>query len=294
MGTVISVTNQKGGVGKTMTAACLASILSAQNYKVLTIDLDPQRNLDMMAGKGVAISRADEETLSLLHVMRGQCSLRDAIVQTNIGDLVRASSFLTQWKGHTLVERKEFEQLGKDALYERMEERFNATYGKSDSAVLSDKLKELRNEYDYILMDTNPSLMVLTMNALYASDYVLIPVITDGASKDAVIELWNTIQTIRFYNTERQLQVAGILITRYQSQTVAAEIYVEQFEKMAASMETVLFNQKIRNSPAALECVGMNMDLIRNNRRCVAAKDYLSFAEEFKARIAELEDKKHG
>ena len=289
MGAVISVTNQKGGVGKTMTVACLASILSAQNFRVLTIDLDPQRNLDMMAGEGIAISRQDTDTLSLLHVMNGQCTLRDAIVQTDIGDLVRASSFLSEWRGNSLVNTTEFEMLDRDALFSLMEKRYNENYGATNASVLSEKLAELRDEYDYILLDTNPSLMVLTVNALYASDYVLIPVITDGASQDAVVELWTTIQTIRQHNTERKLKVAGILVTRYQSNSYAGKRYISVFESMAQQMDSILFKQKIRNSTIALECISAEQDLINYNRKCVASTDYLAFTEEFKARINELE-----
>ena len=289
MGAVISVTNQKGGVGKTMTVACLASILSAQEYKVLTIDLDPQRNLDMMAGEGVAIPRDDEETLSLLHVMNGQCSLRDAIVHTVIGDVVRASSFLSQWRGNTLVSTTEYEQLDKEALLALMRKRYEDNYGQTNASVLSEKLRGLRDEYDFIFLDTNPSLMVLTVNALFASDYVLIPVVTDGASKDAVEELWTTIQTVRQHNTERKIKVAGILVTRYQSNSYVGKNFIPIFESMAHQMDSVLFRQKIRIGTIALECLAAEQDLINYNRRCVASVDYLAFAEEFKARIQEME-----
>lgn len=289
MGAVISVTNQKGGVGKTMTVACLASILSSQNYKILSIDLDPQRNLDMMAGEGVAIPRYDEDTLSLLHVMNGQCTLRDAIVHTDIGDVVRASSFLSQWRGNTLISTKEYEQLDSNSLLALMKKRYDDNYGQTNASVLSGKLADLRGEYDYIFLDTNPSLMVLTVNALFASDYVLIPVITDGASQDAVEELWTTIQTIRQHNTERKLEVAGILVTRYQSNSYAGKNFIPIFESMARQMDSVLFQQKIRSSTIALECLAAEQDLVNYNRRCVASIDYMAFAEEFKMRIKELE-----
>lgn len=289
MGAVVSVTNQKGGVGKTMTVACLASILTSQNYKVLSIDLDPQRNLDMMAGEGVAIPRDDDETLSLLHVMNGQCALRDAIVHTDIGDLVRASSFLSRWRGNTLISTEEFEQMDMESLIALMVKRYKDNYGQSNASVLSEKLTDLRKEYDYIFLDTNPSLMVLTVNALYASDYVLIPVVTDGASQDAVEELWTTIQTIRQYNTERKLRVAGILVTRYQSNSFAGKHLIPIFDSLAQQMDSILFKQMIRNSMIALECLVAEQDLVSYNRRCVASLDYIAFAEEFKTRINELE-----
>ena len=99
MSVVISVTNQKGGVGKTVTVSTLASALTSRGFRVLAVDLDPQRNLDMVAGRGMAIPVEDTATKSVLDVLKGDCSMADAIVQSNLGDLVRASSRLSLGPG---------------------------------------------------------------------------------------------------------------------------------------------------------------------------------------------------
>ena len=108
MSVVISVTNQKGGVGKTVTVSTLASALTSRGFRVLAVDLDPQRNLDMVAGRGMAIPVEDTATKSVLDVLKGDCSMADAIVQSNLGDLVRASSRLSQWTGRHLITRDEY------------------------------------------------------------------------------------------------------------------------------------------------------------------------------------------
>ena len=209
MGVIISVTNQKGGVGKTVTVSSIASILTSQGYKVLVINLDPQRNLDMVAGKGIAIARSDTKSLSILNVLQGECHIADVIVPSNLGDLARASSFLSQWTGRRLISRDEYETLSKDEMFNLIEERHRAGWGANDADVLNQELKLIRNQYDYIIMDTNPSLTLLTLNSLYAADYVLIPAFTETASKDAILELWDTIQNVRYYNPDKKLQVLG-------------------------------------------------------------------------------------
>ena len=283
MGTVISITNQKGGVGKTVTVSSIAAILCKQGYKVLTINLDPQRNLDMTAG--CALDREDNTTPSVLQVLRGECSLKDALVESPLGDLLRASSFLTQWTGSRLVNRDEYASLSEAELLELLSERYNSGLGENDAAILSGVLEKVRDEYDYVLMDTNPSLTLLTLNALFAADYVLIPAFTEMASMDAILELWDTIQNIRYYNPEQHLQVLGILITRYQGRTTIAKNFLQIYGQIAEQMDTIVFETKIRQAIAVSEYMMCQKDLIAYNRSSPAAKDYITFVEEMKARL---------
>lgn len=294
MSVVVSVTNQKGGVGKTVTISSLASALTAQNYKVLLIDLDPQRNLDMVAGKGVVIKRSDTESKSILDVLKGDCSIEEAVVKTDIGDLVRASHRLSNWTGRKLISREEFEQYDKDSLYETIKKRYDNNWGANDTEVLSLELSKIKDNYDYVLMDTNPSLTLLTLNSLYAADYVLIPAFTESASRDAITELWDTINGIKYYNPSKYLEIAGILITKFSPRSVNAKRYVQFYEKLAAKMKTILFQQKIRTSVAVSEYMTSQQDLLRYNKDCNTSLDYLAFTEEFKQRIAALEAKRYG
>ena len=286
MGTVISVTNQKGGVGKTVTVSSIAAILHEQGYKVLTINLDPQRNLDMAAG--LALEREDNSTFSALQVLRGECTIKDAIVKSDLGDLLRASSFLSQWTGSKLINREEYALLNENELVKLISERYNAGLGENDAAVLAGMLDGIRDEYDFVIMDTNPSLTLLTLNALFAADYVLIPAFTEATSMDAIQELWDTIENIRYYNPQRKLGVLGILITRFQPRTTIGRNFIQIYDQMAERMGTIVFKQQIRQCIAVSEYLMYQENLIAYNRTCPASVDYLAFVEELKQRLAEL------
>lgn len=295
MGVVVSVTNQKGGVGKTVTVSSLASALTRQGYKVLSINLDPQRNLDMVAGKGIAIPLGDKTTRSMLDVLRRDCSLEDVIIPCDFGDLARASNLLSQWTGRSLISRTEFESLEKDEVYKLIEERYSSGWGTDDHKVLKEIISSVRERYDYIFMDTNPSLTLLTINSLVAADYVLIPAFAEAASRDAITELWDTIRGLRAYNPDMQLQVAGILITKFKPRNPFAKKYIQVYKRMAQSMGGILFEQKIREATTVTEYITTQENLLSYDSYGNAALDYKKFADEFTARIAVLERmKSHG
>ena len=289
MSVVISVTNQKGGVGKTVTVSTLASALTSRGFRVLAVDLDPQRNLDMVAGRGMAIPVEDTATKSVLDVLKGDCSMADAIVQSNLGDLVRASSRLSQWTGRHLITRDEYASMPQGEILALMDQRYKNGWGEGDHKVLRGELASVRNNYDYILMDTNPSLTLLTINSLFAADYVLIPAFAEAASRDAIRELWDTIRGPKAFNPEMRLQIAGILITKFASRNLTARKYAEGYEKMAKSMGTILFQQKIRQSISVAEYSTSQEDLLRYDPTGKSSLDYLAFVDEFIRRIDTLE-----
>lgn len=290
---IISVTNQKGGVGKTTMLSSLATILTQRGYRVLSVNLDPQRNLDMVAGRGIAIPLGDTQSPSILSVLNGDVAIRDAIVSTPMGDLIRASSMLSSWTGQKVITEGEYLELKDDpkALSEHIGRRFARLQQVPDTNVLREHLWPLRDEYDYIFLDTNPSLMLLTMNALYAADCILIPVFTDDFSLAAVRELWDTIQGINYYEPGRRLQVAGIVVTKSNKRTLVAKGYYNAFEKRAKAMGTVLFDTKIRQSVAASEATAAGKTIVANAPHDKVTDDYRQLADEFIERIKHLEVK---
>jgi len=322
MGVVVTLANQKGGVGKTITATCMASILTEQNHKVLTLSLDPQRNFDMVAGDGILIDRKDVTTPSVLHVLQGKCSISEAIVPSRLGDLVRASSALAQFTGdHGLSgtdalkvkdSNKRASLILKDASdalqtspetavqeIERAKEELssqltilNEGIVTSDGARLLSKAlsnEGIRGKYDYILIDTNPSLSVLTINGLMAADYVVIPAFAEETSAQAIIELRETIETIKHFNETKYLEILGILMTKCNMRTNAFKDHVKKFKFFAKKMNVRLFETKIRQSAKAAEYVQTKTDLIRYSPSCNTSEDYRAFVEEFKRVIQEKE-----
>lgn len=287
---IISVTNQKGGVGKTTMLSSLACLLTERGYKVLCINLDPQRNLDMMAGRNIPIKINDTTTLGILQVLRDGVDINKAIIRTTLGDLIRASSLLSGWTGLRPITEEEYQRLkgNPKAVCQLLDNRFRRLREVPDTHVLRECLKGLRTQYDYIFLDTNPSLMLLTMNALYAADYVLIPVFTDDFSRTALGELWNTIQNINYYEPAKNLKVAGLVVTKSNKRTLVAQRYYASFRTMADKMGTVLFDTKIRQSVAASEATALGRPVVQHAPRDAVADDYRHLADEFIRRMEEL------
>lgn len=291
MGLIITIANQKGGVGKTLTATCMAAILTEQKYKVLTISLDPQRNFDMVAGEGIAIKRDDIETVSMLHVLRGSHPITDAIIESRLGDLARASSQLYQWTGEQTISKDEYLPIRDDyeALVAFLDNR--VLQNGNGTKVLSEKLKPVKDSYDYILIDTNPSLTLLTLNSLCAADYVIIPAFSEETSTNAIAELWDTIKTLNYYDPWHEIKVLGILMTRCNFRSIAYNHHTQIFSAIAKQIGTRLFKTKIRQSARGSDYAEYETDLIHLDPRGKTTEDYRAFVEEFKDSIREEEGK---
>ncbi len=292
MADVITFANQKGGVGKTITISATASILTRRGYRVLLIDQDAQRNLDMVAGANVAISRSDTTSPSILTVLNGECEIRDAIVRTEIGDLVRATNQLYGWTPPAVLTKDEFNRLKEDPerLVSFLEQRFETIGGVSDVNLLRNRIRPVLNDYDYILIDTNPTLTLLTLNAFFASQYVVIPAFSEKSSAEAVVEMYETIRDIRYYNAGLKLEIAGILMTKYDQRTRAGRRHVMKYAKLANSLGIYLFQTKIRASARAAEYVEAKMDIVRYDPNCATSQDYSRFVDELLGRIEQIKE----
>lgn len=294
MGYVISVTNQKGGVGKTLTTSSLASILTTRGYKVLSIDMDPQCNLDQVAGGPGPIKPLDIATPSILKVLLQECKIREAIVHTPIGDLVRAVPALSQWTGRSLLSRPAVKEMldagaGPEEIGKLVIERFQKGWGAVEHKTLDWVIREVREDYDFIFLDTNPSLTMLTLNGLYTADYILIPAFSEETSRKAIMELNDTIEELRGSNPAMHAKILGILIGKFKKHTNVAKAYAKHIQKIARKIGTEIFESKIRDGIAASEYTNRKMDLIRYAPNSGVAQDYQAFATEFLDRINKLE-----
>jgi len=259
MSRILSLANQKGGVGKTTTAVNLAASLAAAEKSVLLFDSDPQAN----ASSGLGIRPAAGEPTSY-HVLSGQASVADAARPTSLEHLhlVAASRDLAG---------AEVELVGA----ERREYR------------LRDALAQARGSYEYILVDCPPSLGLLTINALVASDAVIIPLQCEYYALEGLSQLLHTVRTVKRGFNQR-LEIEGILLTMFDprnnlSHQVADEVKKHFKDKVFRSV--IPRNVRLSESPShgkpallydirstgAQSYLRMAKELIRPSRRTPAA-----------------------
>lgn len=202
MAKIISVVNQKGGVGKTTTTVNLSACLEQQGKKVLLIDLDPQGN----ATSGLGIDTEDLET-TVYQVIIGEKPMEKSIVQTEFGELYLSPSDI-QLAGAEieLVSMKKREYMLKNAL------------------------EDIKNQFDYILIDCPPSLNLMTINALVASDSVLIPVQCEYYALEGLSRLMQTVKSIK-KQLNAGLDIEGILLTMYDSRTNLSIMVADEVKK---------------------------------------------------------------
>lgn len=245
---VITVANQKGGVGKTTTCSALVAGLTQKGYRVLGIDLDAQTNLT--TSMGATAKR------TALGVLTGECEAAEAIVHTETGDMIPSSTRLSN----------------ADMLLEET--------GKEHK--LAEAIAPIKADYDYIIIDTPPSLNILTINALTACDLVIVPALADRYSLQGIGELAKTIDAVRKY-TNPTIKVAGILLTMFNGRTRIAKEVTEVLEQMAAKLDTRVFDTKIRASVKASEVQFKKGGLFKYAPRATVTEDYRSWIDELTA-----------
>ena len=243
---IITVINQKGGVGKSTTAAALGAGLTLKGYRVLHIDLDAQGNLTFCMGAGAA-------ALSSLEVLTGTATAQDAIKITAQGDIIPASPALA----------------GADALI--------TTTGKEYR--LKEALEPLHDLYDYIVIDTPPALGILTVNALTACTGAIIPSQADVFSLQGIAMLGQTIITVRKY-CNRGLKVKGIVLTRYNSRAVLSRDMADLIDQTAQQLQTKLYRTKIRECTALKEAQAVQENIFSYAPKSNAAADYRDLVAE--------------
>jgi len=244
---VISVINQKGGVGKSTTSLALGAGLGLSGFKTLFVDLDAQGNLSYTLG-------ADGASPSSFAVLTGESQAQQAVQQTSQGPLIASSPALA----------------GADMAITEVGKEYR----------LKEALEPLGREYDYIIIDTPPALGILTICALTAAHGAIIPAQADIYSLQGISQLYSTIQTVKKY-CNPQLEVKGILLTRYSSRAIIAREVAEMIEATAAQLDTKLYKTRIREATAIKEAQARRQSIFAYAPKSNAAADYKAFVEEF-------------
>ena len=243
---VLAIINQKGGVGKSTTAAALGAGLILKGYRVLYIDLDAQGNLTFNMGAGAS-------ALSSLEMLTGTATAEEAIRHTEQGDIIPASPALA----------------GADNLI--------TTTGKEYR--LKEALEPLYKLYDYIVIDTPPALGILTVNALTACTGAIVPAQADAWSLQGITQLNGTIQAVKKY-CNPALKVKGIVLTRFNSRAVVSRDMQELIAQTADALNTKLYKTTIRECTALKEAQAVQQDIYSYAPRSNATADYKALVAE--------------
>ena len=237
---IITVINQKGGVGKTTTALNIGAGLKSKGYKVLFIDLDAQCNLSYSL-------KANSSPLSSLEVLTKTATAKEVIQQTELGDIIPASPSLA----------------GADNLITEIGKEYR----------LREAVAPIQAEYDYIIIDTPPALSILTINALVVSNSVIIPVQADTYSLQGLGGMADTINQVKQY-CNPALTIKGIVITRYNSRAILTRDITEYLNQVAGQLNTKVFSTKVRECIAIKEAQTVQQDLFIYAPKSNGAVDY--------------------
>ena len=291
MAHVVSIVNQKGGVGKTTVCRNLAYLLSKYGNKILLIDFDPQESLSLYTG--AIKKRFDEDTPSMYHVLSGELHIEDAIIHMEEFDLVRSDYRLYSYSGTPLItENRAKELLGNpEAMYKHivdaLEQKSNPET--DDRHKLSREVARIADLYDFILIDVNPNLGPLTVLGLLAAPVtnVLIPAFPEESSRQSVFALADTIETLLANDFEQQINILGILIARYEKNNISKK-YLEFFNQLAENMGTILFKTLIPKSVLVPESIALKQTIFDRKNSSPIIDRYEEFYKEFLQRIDEL------
>ncbi|MFA4923436.1 MAG: AAA family ATPase [Ignavibacteriaceae bacterium] len=254
MGKIITVANQKGGVGKTTTAINISASLAAAEKQILLIDIDPQAN----SSSGLSITN---RTPSIYEVLIGTRSIKEVIIPSFM-------PFLNILPSNINLVGAEIELVD-------MENR---------ERLLKERLSEISNDYDYVIIDCPPSLGLLTLNALAASNSVLIPVQCEYFALEGLGQLLNTINIVK-QNFNPKLSIEGVLLTMYDIRLRLSQQVAEEVQKFFGEK---VFKTIIHRNVRLSEAPSYGKPILLYDAISTGAKNYIALASELLERNGQM------
>ncbi len=250
MGKVIAFTNQKGGVGKTTTCVNMSTYMALMGKKVLLIDIDPQGN----ATSGLGQDKTGD-VKSIYDVISGNVDIIDAVKKTEIQglDIIPANIDLA----------------GVEVEIVYMKEREN---------IIKKIISKVKNSYDYITIDCPPSLGLLTVNALTASDGVIIPIQCEFFALEGLSQLMNTIRLVKKTNLNPTLTIEGVVLTMRDTRSNLGRQVAEEIGKFFGSS---VFNTTIPRNIRLAEAPSYGKPIYLYDKSCSGSIAYLKLTEEY-------------
>jgi chromosome partitioning protein len=251
---IISIINQKGGVGKTTTVINLAAGLAQQEKKILVIDLDPQGN----ATTGLGLSNVENSSDTIYGVLNDTKEISEIIKKTNFKnlDLVTSNVDLSGLEVETAGDNERAFIL---------------------KAKLTAYLNDYKGSYDYILIDCPPSLSLLTVMALVSSNSLVVPLQTEFFALEGLTQLMKTIERIKV-NLNPRLKIRGILLTMYDRRNkLSSQVEKEARDYFREKVYVTVIPRNVRLS----EAPSHGMPVLIYDKLCPGSKSYYSFTDEF-------------
>ncbi len=260
MGKVVSIANQKGGVGKTTTSINLSTILAKKGKKVLLMDADPQGN----ATSGLGINKEIDK--SIYDVIINEINIKETLKDTQVKTLKVCPSNIN-------LAGAEVELVSLMSREHRLKERID----------------EIKNEFDYIIIDCPPSLGLITLNAFTASDSVLIPVQCEYYALEGLGQLINTINLVRRH-LNKEVEIEGALLTMYDARTNLSNQVVKEVKRY---FEDRVYKTVIPRNVKLSEAPSYGMPITVYDPKSKGAKCYEKLAKEFLKKNEEEAKAKH-
>lgn len=248
MGRTIVIANQKGGVGKTTTAINLSASLAKLGKRVLVIDMDPQGNTT----SGFGVDKEDTEN-SVYDLLLGECGIKDAIIP----EVLEKLSVLPS---HIDLAAAEIELIG-------IEEK---------EFILKKALEQVKEEYDFVMIDCPPSLNLLTINSMCAGDTVLVPIQCEYYALEGLTQLMHTIQLVKD-RLNPDLEIEGVVFTMYDART---NLSLQVVENVKNNLNQNIYKSIIPRNVRLAEAPSYGMPITEYDPKSTGAESYQLLAEE--------------